>query len=65
MDMSTFKEFDKFRLKGEVLKGNIPANLTEEEMNVFSELRKDEKRNRLEQERISNNWINNHLYTDQ
>ena len=57
MDMATFKEFDRFRVKGEVLKGNIPVNLTEEEMNVFKELKKDTMRNRLEQERISQTWV--------
>lgn len=62
MDMPTFTKFDRFRVKGEILKGFIPANLTDEEMKVFNELRKDEKRNRLEQERISHAWINEMLY---
>jgi hypothetical protein len=57
MDIQTFMEFDKFRIKGEILKGNEPTNLTEKEMNVFNELKKDEKRNRLEQERIAQTWI--------
>ena len=57
MDMSTFNEFDRFRVKGESLKGNVPTNLTDDEMCVFSELKKDKQRNRLEQERISQAWI--------
>lgn len=57
MDMSILNEFDRFRVKGETLKGGIPANLTDEEMNVFNELKRDEKRNRLEQERVSQAWI--------
>ncbi len=57
MDMKTFKEFDRFRVKGESLKGPAPSNLTDEELLVFGELKKNGERNRLEQERISQQWI--------
>ena len=62
MNMDTLNEFDRFRVEGEVLTGeHIPAKLTENEMLVFKTLRKDKKRNRLEQERISQGWIMNSL----
>lgn len=58
MDFETLNQFGEFRVEGKTLAGNsIPENLTEEESQVFSELRKDKSKNRLEQERISNGWI--------
>jgi len=62
MNMDTLNEFDRFRVEGEVLTGeHIPAKLNEDEMLVFMTLRNDKKRNRLEQERISQAWIMNSL----
>lgn len=57
MDMETLKAFDTFRVQGEKIKGDIPTNLTEEELTVFLELKKDSARNRLEQERVTQSWI--------
>lgn len=62
MNMDTLNEFDRFRVEGEVLSGGyIPEKLNEDEMLVFKTLRKEKKRNRLEQERISQGWIINSL----
>ena len=62
MDMNTLIKFDKFRCEGKILKGNsIPAHLTEEELAVFKELRRNSGRNRLEQERISLEYIKQKL----
>lgn len=62
MNMDTLNEFDRFRVEGEVLTGeHIPTKLTEDEMLGFMTLRNDKKRNRLEQERISQGWIMNSL----
>jgi hypothetical protein len=57
MDMNTLNEFDCFRVKGESLKGVVPENLTKDELQVFMNLTNDKNRNRLEQERISHQWI--------
>ena len=57
MDIKTFEEFKNFRVKGEVLRGAIPANLREEEQEVFNLLKQNSNENRLEQERISQQWI--------
>lgn len=58
MDKATLAEFSDFRVEGKTLAGNsVPENLTAEEKEVFEILRSDKKKNRLEQERISNNWI--------
>lgn len=59
MDMNTLNEFDIFRVKGESVKGGIPDNLTADELKVFTELTSDKEHNRLEQERISQQWIKN------
>lgn len=61
MDMNTLNEFNNFRVKGESLKGGIPDNLTVEELKVFTELSNDKEHNRLEQERISHQWIKNRI----
>lgn len=58
MNFETLNQFGEFRVEGKTLAGNsIPENLTEDETQVFLELRKDKIKNRLEQERISNEWI--------
>lgn len=58
MDLQTLKEFNEFCVEGKTLQGSfIPENLTENEKQVFLELKKDKTKNRLEQERISNEWI--------
>ena len=63
MDINTLETFNQFRVKGEVLSGNIiPANLSKDELEVFMELRKDKNKNRLEQERISQKWIEEAVY---
>ena len=62
MNIDTLNKFDRFRVAGEVLTGGyIPEKLNEDELLVFNVLRKDKKRNRLEQERISQGWIINSL----
>lgn len=62
MDMKTLQEFAQFCCKGKALSGNsIPQNLSNEERAVFNELRNNTKRNRLEQERISVNYIQGKL----
>lgn len=57
MDMNTFEEFKPFRVRGEVIHGDISLNLTEEELKVFNLLQEYPNLNRLEQERISQQWI--------
>lgn len=65
MDSRTLKTFDSFRSKGKSLSGNfIPQNLTEEEKLVFTELHNSasNNRDRLEQEHISNDYIEDALW---
>lgn len=65
MDSRTLKTFDSFRSKGKSLSGNfIPQNLTEEEKLVFTELHNSVSNNgdRLEQEHISNDYIEDALW---
>jgi hypothetical protein len=58
MDRETLTAFDEFRVKGKTLAGNsVPERLTEEERAVFLELRPAPDRNRLEQERVSVEFI--------
>lgn len=58
MDLQTLETFGEFRVEGKTIQGDfIPENLTEEEQQVFLELKKDKTKNRLEQEHISNDWI--------
>lgn len=62
MDKNTLDSFDSFRREGKTLPGEtVPENLTEEEKAVFAELRADQKRNRLEQERISLEYLKERL----
>lgn len=64
MDMQTLQEFDCFRCKGKVLSGNaVPQHLTKDEQIVFEELRHNAEKNRLEQERVSVEFIKNALRT--
>lgn len=65
MDSRTLKTFDSFRSKGKSLSGNfIPQNLTEEEKLIFTELHNSasNNRDRLEQEHISNDYIEDALW---
>lgn len=65
MDSRTLKTFDSFRSKGKSLSGNfIPQNLTEEEKLVFTELHNSasNNRDRLEQEHISNDYIEDAIW---
>lgn len=65
MDSRTLKTFDSFRSKGKSLSGNfIPQNLTEEEKLVFAELHNSasNNRDRLEQEHISNDYIEDAIW---
>lgn len=62
MDKKTLNSFDSFRAEGKSLPGeSIPENLTGEEKAVFAELRADKGRNRLEQERISMEYLKERL----
>lgn len=62
MDLRTLQNFSDFRCKGKTLSGNvIPANLTHEEKEAFEALRKNDEKNRLEQERISVEYIQKNL----
>lgn len=65
MNSRTLKIFDSFRSKGKSLSSNfIPQNLTEEEKLVFTELHNSasNNRDRLEQEHISNDYIEDVLW---
>jgi len=65
MDSRTLKTFDSFCSKGKSLSGNfIPQNLTEEEKLIFTELHNSasNNRDRLEQEHISNDYIEDALW---
>ena len=58
MNMKTLEKYSEFRVKGETLSGlSIPKNLTDEELSVFNELRSSDGKDRLEQERISVEYI--------
>lgn len=62
MDKETLDTFDSFRAEGKSLPGeSIPENLTWEEKVLFAELRADKGRNRLEQERISMEYLKERL----
>lgn len=64
MDMKTLIAFGEFRCKGEQLKKiDEIKNLTHEEMLVFNELKSNPNKNRLEQERISLEYIREQLGT--
>jgi len=62
MDKKTLFAFDEFRVKGKSLSENenlaILQSLTESEKECFFELRKNPKKNRLEQERINQEYLN-------
>ena len=57
MDLKTFEKFKCFRVKGECIRSNTIANLTEEEQKVYMLLNINSDLNRLEQERIPQQWI--------
>ena len=62
MDKETLDTFDSFRAEGKSLAGeSIPENLTGEEKALFAELRADQERNRLEQERIALGYLKERL----
>ena len=62
MDKKALDSFDSFRAEGKSLAGeSIPENLTGEEKALFAELRGDKGRNRLEQERISMEYLKKRL----
>ncbi len=58
MDLRTLEEFGGFRVAGKPIPSETPPDhLTEEEGRVFSLLRSDPLRNRLEQERIPLSYV--------
>ena len=62
MDICTLENFDEFRVPGkslpaEMTSGKVMPLLTEDEQRVFSSLRNDQQRNRLEQERIPLSYV--------
>ena len=59
-DYETFRVIVENKTKGHLSDFRIPENLTEDEKDVFMDIRNSEK-NRLEQERISVGYINNEL----
>lgn len=62
MDKKTLDSFDSFRAEGKSLpREALPENLTEEEKAVFAELRAGKTRNRLEQERIAQGYLQERL----
>ena len=62
MDKKALDSFDTFRTEGKILSSEaLPENLTEEEKAVFAELRAGKTRNRLEQERIAQGYLQERL----
>lgn len=58
MDVKTLDVFSNFLCKGKSLSGNIvPPNLTDDEKATFHKLRNRPEKNRLEQERITIDYI--------
>ncbi len=58
MDSQTLEFFSKFMVKGDILKNNaIPKHLTEDERLAFLALRLNEKKNKLEQDKIELEYI--------
>jgi hypothetical protein len=62
MDLQTFLTFRTYCVSGKVLPADkIPGFLTDDERAVFMKLRSDPAHNRLEQERISNQYLTGQL----
>ena len=61
MDKATLDKFSEFRVASNKKPITLPTNLSETEKQVFSELQKNSKQNRLEQERITQEFIINNL----
>lgn len=58
MDEQTLSAFDGCRVFGKTLPSDkVPEHLTDDERAVFMRLRAAPQRNRLEQERISNQYL--------
>ncbi len=61
MDTATLNYFDQYRTTGSSVQEDVMQNLSEDEQQVFSRLKNDPARNRLEQERIPLSYISEHL----
>ena len=58
MDIETLEKYSEFRVKGKTLSGNaVPEHLTKEELSVFNMLHNSDGKDRLEQEKISVEYI--------
>ena len=63
MDDDTYNIFSEYAVKGKTEHMNdIEDNLTEDEINLLRKLKSNKDKNRLEQERISQEYIKSHLY---
>lgn len=64
MDTKTLEKFAQFRVASKIEKHIVPPqNLTESEAECLNELNRNPEKNRLEQERISQNWIKEQVET--
>lgn len=62
MNIKTYQKFFEFAVEGKTIKHDINSlNLTDEEKELFELLRKNTYANRLEQERITQVYIKDHL----